>query len=140
MSNNYGPHQYPEKLIPKTSAKLLRGRRALLHGTGEYIRSWLHVEDATEAIMQIVANGERNTTYNVSGGVELRNIDVVIKIANILGIKEEDAFEFVADRVGQDVRYSIDGSRISALGWKPQRDFDTELVKIIETLDFKRFV
>jgi dTDP-glucose 4,6-dehydratase len=140
MSNNYGMHQYPEKLIPKSSARMLRKRPALLHGKGEYFRNWLHVEDSVDAILTVIDRGERNAIYNVSGNAELRNIDVVIKIAKILGVPENLAYEFVADRVGQDVRYSLDCERLHALGWRAQRDFDAELVRIIENIDFQRFI
>ncbi len=140
MSNNYGPHQYPEKLIPKSSARMLRDKPALLHGDGSYCRSWLHVEDAVEAISLVVAKGQSNTVYNIGGNIELRNIEVVRKIAAILNISEEHAYQFVADRVGQDVRYGMDCSRIAALGWTPTRRFDDELGKIVNSFDFQRFI
>ena len=140
MSNNYGMHQYPEKLIPKSSGRMLRGLPALLHGQGRYYRNWLHVEDSVDGILTVIEKGEPNTIYNVNGNNEILNIDVVRKIAAIIGVPEERAYKLVDDRVGQDIRYSLDSSRLQALGWKPQRDFDTELPKIIEATDYHRFI
>lgn len=140
MSNNYGMHQYPEKLIPKSSGRMLRGMPALLHGKGRYYRNWLHVEDSVDAILAVIEKGEANTIYNVNGNLEILNIDVVRKIAAIIGVPEDRAYKLVDDRVGQDIRYSLDSSRLQALGWEPQRDFDTELPKIIEATDYHRFV
>jgi len=140
MSNNYGMHQYPEKLIPKSSGRMLRGLPALLHGQGHYYRNWLHVEDSVDGILTVIEKGEPNTIYNVNGNNEILNIDVVRKIAAIIGVPEERAYKLVDDRVGQDIRYSLDSSRLQALGWKPQRDFDTELPKIIEATDYHRFI
>lgn len=140
MTNNYGMHQYPEKLIPKSSSRLLRGRPALLQGNGLYYRSWLHVEDSVDAILAIIEKGKPNTIYNVNGTEELQNIEVVKKIASIVGVSDEKAYKFVSDRVGQDVRYSLDGTRVRDLGWQPKRDFDEELKRIVENTDFHRFI
>jgi dTDP-glucose 4,6-dehydratase len=140
MTNNYGPNQYPEKLIPKSAFRMRRGLPALLHGDGSYRRSWLHVEDSVAAILTIMEKGDANTIYNVHGETELENIEVVRKIAAILGVPEEAAYIRIANRVGQDVRYSLDDSRLRAKGWKPARDFDTELRKIVMQDDFKRFL
>jgi dTDP-glucose 4,6-dehydratase len=140
MSNNYGPHQYPEKLIPKSSWRMRRGLPALLHGDGSYLRSWLHVEDSVDAVLTILEKGEPNTTYNVHGDLELANIEVVKRIAALLKVPQEKAWVAVPNRVGQDVRYSLDDSRLRALGWRPTRDFDTELRNIVTNDDFKRFL
>lgn len=140
MTNNYGPNQFPEKLIPKSAWRMRRGLPALMHGDGSYVRSWLHVEDSVEAIRTIIAKGERNTVYNVHGNCELKNIDVLRKLALILGVPEDEAFMAIPNRVGQDVRYSLDDSRLRALGWRPERDFDTELKRIAFDDDFKRFL
>lgn len=139
MTNNYGMHQYPEKLIPKSSFRLLRGRPALIHGDGSYRRSWLHVEDCIDAIFMVIEKGAVDTIYNVNGENELQNIEVVRKIAALAGAPEESAIAYIPDRVGQDIRYSLDSSRIRELGWKPTRHFDTELAKIVSTIDFHRF-
>jgi dTDP-glucose 4,6-dehydratase len=140
MSNNYGPHQYPEKLIPKSCARLMRGLPALVHGDGSYIRSWLHVEDAVEAILAVVDKGQRNAIYNICGDLELPNLDVIKKIAELLGRDDASAYQFSDNRVGQDIRYSMDDSKIRALGWQPRRDFDEELSNIVRDFDFQRFL
>jgi dTDP-glucose 4,6-dehydratase len=140
MSNNYGPNQYPEKLIPKSAWRMRRGLPALMQGDGSYLRSWLHVEDSVDAILAVVEKGEPNTIYNVHADNELPNIEVLRKLAHILGVPEEKAFIAIPNRVGQDIRYSLDDSRIRSLGWKPSRDFDKELRRIAVEDDFKRFV
>jgi dTDP-glucose 4,6-dehydratase len=140
MTNNYGPYQYHEKLIPKSAFRMRRGLPALMHGDGTYIRSWLHVEDSVDAIMTIVNRGEQNTIYNVHGDTEMPNIEVLRKLARILGIPEGEAFIPVPNRVGQDIRYSLDDSPLRALGWKPMRQFDAEISKIALGDDFKRFL
>lgn len=140
MSNNYGRHQYPEKLIPKSAARLLRGKRAVLHGSGQYHRNWLHVEDAVEGVFHVVFFGAENKIYNIGGSTELANIEVVRRLANIIGVRHEDAFEFIEDRVGQDIRYNLICDEINKLGWRASRDFDEELVKIVDDIDFHRFI
>lgn len=140
MTNNYGPNQYHEKLIPKSALRMRRGLPALMHGDGSYIRSWLHVEDSVDAIMTIVERGEPNTIYNVHGDTELPNIEVLRKLAEILRIPEQEAFVPVPNRVGQDVRYSLDDSPLRALGWAPVRQFDAEISEIALGDDFKRFL
>jgi dTDP-glucose 4,6-dehydratase len=140
MTNNYGANQYHEKLIPKSALRMRRGLPALMHGDGSYLRSWLHVEDSVDAILTIMERGEHNTIYNVHGDLELPNVEVLRRLARIFGIPEEKAFIAVPNRVGQDVRYSLDDSPLRALGWKPVRDFDTELAKIAREDDFKRFI
>jgi dTDP-glucose 4,6-dehydratase len=138
-SNNYGLHQYPEKLIPKSTWRMKRGQPAIMHGNGSYIRSWLHAEDSVEAILTVIAKGQRNTIYNAGGTTERQNIDVLRAIAQTMGIPEEKAWIAVEDRSGQDVRYCLDDSRLKALGWSAKRCFDEELVKIIHSLDVSRF-
>ncbi|WP_082686447.1 NAD-dependent epimerase/dehydratase family protein [Mycobacterium sp. IS-3022] len=140
MTNNYGPFQYPEKLIPKSILRMRRGLPALMHGDGSYVRSWVHVADAAEALLTILDKGERNTVYNVRGDDELPNIDVLRKLARILNRSESEAFVSVPNRVGQDIRYSLDDSRLRALGWQPTRVFDEELTKIAVDDDFMRFL
>jgi dTDP-glucose 4,6-dehydratase len=140
MSNNYGPHQYPEKLIPRSVWRMSRGLSAIMHGDGSYVRSWLHVDDTVEALLTVLTKGEANTIYNVDGDTELTNIEVLRRIARIFNLPTEDSFRSVKNRVGQDVRYSMDGSRIRALGWKATRDFDESLRAIAATVDPDRFV
>lgn len=139
-ANNYGLHQYPEKLIPKSSWRMKRGQPAIMHGDGSYVRSWLHAEDTVEAVLTVIDKGKPGTIYNIGGNAELRNIEVLRAIAKILKVPEDKAWMAIEDRSGQDVRYSLDDSRVRALGWRPARVFQEELVKIVETLDVSRFV
>jgi len=140
MTNNYGPNQYPEKLIPKSAWRMRRGLPALIHGDGTYIRSWLHVEDSVDAILTILEAGEKNIVYNIHGSCELQNIEVVKKIAGHLEISLDKAYRIIPNRVGQDIRYSLDDSKLRSLGWKPRRVFDDELRNIVMTDDFRRFL
>ncbi len=138
-TNNYGCHQYPEKLIPKSAWRMRRGLAAIMHGDGSYIRSWLHADDTAKAILTIIEKGKRNTIYNAGSNIELRNIEVLRAIAKHLGVPEEKAWRAVGDRSGQDVRYSLDDRRLRELGWTPERQFFDELPQIIDTLDSTRF-
>ena len=138
-ANNYGMHQYPEKLIPKSTWRMKRGLPATLHGDGSYVRSWLHAEDTVDAILTVIERGERNTIFNAGSNVEIRNIDVLRAIAKLVAVPEERAWVSVLDRSGQDVRYSLDDSRLKALGWKPRRNFHDELAQIVRDIDVTRF-
>lgn len=138
-TNNYGPHQYPEKLIPKSAWRMKRGLPAVMHGDGSYVRSWLHVEDTVDAILTVIGKGKRDEIYNIGGGEELRNIEVLRRIAKEVGVDESKAWKAVTDRSGQDVRYSLDDSKLRDLGWAPQKRFDQELPHIIASLDNTRF-
>jgi dTDP-glucose 4,6-dehydratase len=139
-TNNYGNHQYPEKLIPKSTWRMRRKLPAVLHGDGSYIRSWLHVEDTIDAILTVVESGERNTIYNVGANIELKNIDVMRRIARILDVPESKAWINIEDRSGQDVRYALDDQRLRKLGWAPKRGFDDELESIVHSFDASRFL
>ena len=138
-TNNYGFHQYPEKLIPKSTWRMRRGLQAVMHGDGSYVRSWLHVEDTVDAILMIIERGKRNQIYNIGSGEELTNVSVLRAIASILGIAEDKAWVAVADRSGQDIRYSVDDAKLRALGWTARRRFHSELPAIIAELDTSRF-
>ncbi|MCP2126929.1 dTDP-glucose 4,6-dehydratase [Bradyrhizobium ottawaense] len=139
-TNNYGPHQYPEKLIPKSCARLSRGKPAILHGDGSYQRCWLHVQDAVEAVLTVIAQGQPNTIYNIAGDLHVANIEILRRLARFFSVPEEKAWTFVEDRSGQDRRYSLDDRRIRTLGWAPTRQFDRELEAIARSFDFKRFL
>jgi dTDP-D-glucose 4,6-dehydratase len=110
-----------------------------MHGDGSYVRSWLHVEDTVDAILTVLEKGAENEIYNIGSGQELRNIEVLRRIASELRVPEEKAWKAVTDRSGQDVRYSLDDSKLRALGWKPKRRFEDELPRIIQELDITRF-
>jgi dTDP-glucose 4,6-dehydratase len=138
-TNNYGEHQYPEKLIPKSAWRMRRGLRAIMHGNGSYVRSWLHAEDTVDALLTLIRAGEANHIYNIGANIELKNIDVLRAIADTLGIAHEKAWESTVDRSGQDIRYSLDDSAIRALGFAPKRQFFEELPRIVASSDFTRF-
>jgi len=124
-SNNYGPYQMPEKFIPLMVTNLIDGLKIPVYGKGLNIRDWLYVEDTCHAIDIVLHKGKVGEVYNIGGGNEKRNIEVVKKVIEIMG-KKEDAIKFVPDRPGHDYRYSIDYSKIiNDLGWKPRIDFDT---------------
>jgi dTDP-glucose 4,6-dehydratase len=132
-TNNYGIGQYVEKLIPKTIKYIQLGRRVDLHDYGKPRRTWLHVNDTAEAINNIINSGVTNEIFNISGNYEDSNLSVVTKIFKEFG-QQFNYEQHVADlvRPGQDVRYSIDDTKLKALGWKPRADFDLELSKIVE--------
>lgn len=123
-SNNYGPYQFPEKLIPLMLMNALEDKPLPVYGTGENVRDWLYVEDHCKAIDLIIRNGRVGEIYNVGGHNEMRNIDIVRLILSAVG-KSEELITYVADRKGHDLRYAIDASKIKAeLGWEPDTSFD----------------
>jgi len=130
-SNNYGPYQFPEKLIPLMIANTLNDRPLPVYGTGENVRDWLYVEDHCRAIDQILSGGKAGEVYNVGGHNEMRNIDIVRLICQALG-KPESLITFVTDRKGHDQRYAIDPAKIHReLGWLPQTAFADGIQKTI---------
>jgi dTDP-glucose 4,6-dehydratase len=135
-TNNYGIGQYVEKLIPKTCKYLHIGRKIPLHNKGTPVRTWLHAEDTAEAVISIVESGVVNEIYNISGGFEQSNIQTVEKILKCLAkessIKIDDHIDLSCSRIGQDLRYSLDDSKLRNLGWKPSKEFDKELPNIVE--------
>ena len=132
-TNNYGIGQYVEKLIPKSCKYLTTNRLIDLHDHGRPIRTWLHAEDTARAVMTILDVGVCNQIYNISGNAELQNIEVVKKIIELYnGDTDYEKYLHHMNRVGQDLRYAIDDSKLKALGWNPQADFDTELAKIVQ--------
>ena len=123
-SNNYGPYQFPEKLIPLMIARALKDQTLPVYGTGENVRDWLYVADHCSAIDRILHDGKIGQVYNVGGHNEKTNLEVVKTILHHLG-KSEDLITFVADRKGHDLRYAIDPAKISTeLGWLPETKFD----------------
>lgn len=126
-TNNFGPYQFPEKLIPKTTIRALKSLQIPIYGTGKNIRDWLYVQDHCQAIHTVLTKGKPGEIYNISSGNELTNIEIVKKILELLG-KKEDLVNFVEDRPGHDVRYSLDSSKLrSTLGWKPKFAFTKAL-------------
>ncbi len=130
-SNNYGPNQHPEKLIPKTIINSLLDKPIPVYGTGKNIRDWLHVEDNCEAIDCVLEKGKAGEVYNVAGRQELENLQVVKTILKLAG-KPESLMEFVKDRLGHDLRYSIDANKIASLGWKPKTKFETGIKRTLQ--------
>jgi dTDP-glucose 4,6-dehydratase len=126
-TNNYGPYQLPEKLIPKTIIRALRNLPVPIYGSGENIRDWIYVQDHCEAVDLVLRKGESGEIYNISAGNELPNIKIVKKILEMLN-KPESLIAFVEDRPGHDIRYSLDSSKIkSKLDWKPRFSFEKAL-------------
>ena len=128
--NNYGPYQFPEKLIPKTIIRLLNNLKVPIYGSGKNRREWIYVEDFARAIELIINKGENNI-YNVSTNEEKENLEVVKTILKMLG-KDESYIEFVEDRPGHDFRYSIDSTKIRELGWKPKYSFEEGIKLTVE--------
>jgi dTDP-glucose 4,6-dehydratase len=138
-SNNYGPYQFPEKLIPLMVIKTLGGERLPIYGQGDNIRDWLFVEDRARALVLLLNKGKLGESYNLSGSAERRNIDAVHAICAILDRRaprttgsHRDAIEFVRDRSGHDFRYALDASKIrNELGWIPIESFDDALEQVV---------
>ena len=131
-SNNYGPYQFPEKLIPLTIVNALDEKPLPVYGTGENVRDWLYVEDHCKAIDLILHKGREGEVYNVGGHNERKNIDIVRLICKALG-KSESLITYVADRKGHDLRYAIDPTKIhTELGWLPETKFEDGIQKTIQ--------
>jgi dTDP-glucose 4,6-dehydratase len=126
-SNNYGPYQFPEKLIPLMILNALADRPLPVYGDGQNVRDWLHVEDHCAALDRVMRSGRPGEVYNIGGNNEWKNIDIVRMVLKTLG-KPESLITFVKDRPGHDRRYAIDADRITReLGWMPSRTFETAL-------------
>ena len=131
-SNNYGPYQFPEKLIPVVISKALNDEKIPVYGTGENVRDWIHVIDHNIGVDLIVRNGKSGEIYNLGGHSEKSNLELVKIILNQLG-KSEDLIEFVADRKGHDLRYAIDSSKVEEeLGWKRTYTFESGIKETID--------
>jgi dTDP-glucose 4,6-dehydratase len=131
-SNNYGPWQYPEKLVPVVIWKALHNERVPVYAKGENVREWLYVADCVDAVFKIINNGNPGEIYNVGSGEEKRNIDVVKTILQILG-KSEDQIEFVKDRLGHDFRYSLNSHKVrEEIGWKAKVLFAEGMEKTVK--------
>jgi len=129
-TNNYGWYQFPEKLIPKAIIRAKKDKKVPIYGTGKNIRDWIYVEDHCEAIDLVLKKGKKGEIYNISSEEEKNNLEVVNKILDIIGKK--DLIEFVEDRPGHDIRYSLDSSKIRKLGWKPKHGFNEGLKETID--------
>ena len=138
-SNNYGPHQFAEKLIPLATIRALRGAHVPIYGDGQQVRDWLHVDDHVRALVAVLERGAPGRTYNIGGNCEKTNIEVVRTVLKAVARRsgtDENALlsliEFVADRPGHDRRYAIDASRITReLGWRPRVDFEAGIAATV---------
>ena len=152
-SNNYGPFQFPEKLIPLVIISAIRENSLPVYGTGKNIRDWLYVEDHCRAIYNVLLNGKNGDTYNVGGGEEKTNLEVVNNICDILddiypseNLKSyKELIKFVEDRPGHDFRYAIDYSKLkNELSWQPKESFSSGLRKTVdwylENLDWIKII
>ncbi len=136
-SNNYGPYQFPEKLIPLFTTNLLDGHKVPLYGDGGNIRDWIHVEDHNRAVQVVLEKGEIGEVYNIGAHNEITNREITYRLLELCG-RDESFIEPVADRLGHDRRYSVDIDRISALGWKLTRDFETGLAETVDWYKSRR--
>lgn len=134
-SNNYGPHQYPEKIIPLFVTRLLKGQVVTLHGQGQHVRNWLHVEDNCAGIELVLRGGTPGEVYNIGGGTDLTSRELTGELLRICGATW-DSVTYIPDRLSNDIRYAMDWSKIAdGLGYQPAHDFEAGL---IETADWYR--
>ena len=142
-SNNYGPYQFPEKLIPHVILSVLNGKKIPIYGDGKQIRDWLYIDDHVCALMNVALNAKVGETYNIGGNNEIQNIEVIRKICSILdelipnklnGVSSfSELITYVKDRPGHDVRYAINANKIKKdLGWEPQENFESGIRKTVE--------
>jgi len=130
-SNNYGPYQFPEKLIPLMIINSLNGKKLPVYGDGMNVRDWIYVLDHNKAVEKVFEHGEPGEVYNVGASNEMPNIEIVKLVLKHLG-KSNELIEFVKDRLGHDRRYAIDSSKIqNELGWKPEFNFEEAISQTI---------
>ncbi len=130
-SNNYGPYQFPEKLIPLLISNLMDDQQIPIYGDGKNIRDWIHVEDHCAGLLLVLEKGRAGETYNLGGGNERENIVIAKNLLSLMG-KEESSIKYVQDRLGHDRRYAIDASKAkSELGWTPKHDFESGLAATV---------
>jgi dTDP-glucose 4,6-dehydratase len=130
-TNNFGPYQYPEKLIPLFVTNLLESKKVPVYGTGKNVRDWIYVLDHCKAVDFVLHNGSPGEIYNIGGGAEKTNIEITNKVIGLLG-KDQSVIEHVKDRPGHDLRYSLDCSKLMKMGWKPEYSFDEALRYTVE--------
>jgi dTDP-glucose 4,6-dehydratase len=130
-SNNYGPYQYPEKMVPLMILNALAGDPLPVYGDGHNVRNWLHVEDFGRGIGHVLAHGRAGEVYNCGGPDECENIEVVRRIVELCGA-EESLIEFVPDRLGHDRRYALSSQKLRELGWEPRVQFDGGLPRTVQ--------
>ncbi len=130
-SNNFGPNQFPEKLIPFFITQIMEGKKVPVYGSGKNSRDWLFVKDNCQGIMLVGEKGKNGEVYNIGGGNEVKNIGLTKKILRLFG-KTSKEIEFVKDRPGHDFRYALDFAKIKKLGFKPSKNFDKNLKETID--------
>ena len=129
-TNNFGPYQFPEKLIPLFITNILEGKKVPVYGTGKNVRDWIHVDDHCRAIEFLLHQGVPGEVYNIGGGNEKTNLEITDKILRILK-KDPSMIEYVSDRPGHDFRYSLDCSKLMKMGWRPRYTFETALEETV---------
>lgn len=132
-TNNFGPRQHPEKLIPRAITDIFRNKKVPIHGGGHYVRNWIHVLDNVDAIYKVINEGEINQTYHIASDEEYSVKEVVEMICDVMGVNYKDVTDLSMDRSGCDVRYALDYSKIRALGWEPKRKFFKSLEQIVDS-------
>jgi dTDP-glucose 4,6-dehydratase len=130
-SNNYGPYQFPEKVIPLFVTNLIDGKKVPLYGDGLNVRDWLHVDDHCRGIALVIEKGQPGQSYNIGGGLELNNRELTERVLAAMGA-DWSMVQPVEDRKGHDRRYSVDDSRLRAMGYAPQHSFDQGLAETVE--------
>jgi dTDP-glucose 4,6-dehydratase len=130
-SNNFGPYQYPEKVIPLFVTNLFEGRKVPLYGDGGNVRDWCYVEDNCAGVDLVLRQGQVGEVYNIGAGNEITNKELTLKLLALCG-RDESSIEHVTDRLGHDRRYSIDTAKVRALGWKPERTLDEALATTVD--------
>ncbi len=130
-TNNYGPRQHPEKLIPCAITKILKGEKVPIHGDGSYVRNWIHVEDNIDAIIKVIDVGEINNVYHIASEEELSVNEIVSLICKELKIDFNKVADYSTDRSGADLRYALDYEKIKKLGWVQKRNLEGTLSDII---------
>ena len=133
-SNNYGPFQFPEKLIPLFVTNLLDGLQVPLYGDGTNIRDWIHVGDNCAAIHHVLQSGEEGEIYNIGAGNEISNLELTQMLLDLCELDESSVI-YVEDRPGHDFRYSVDSAKVRDLGWNPRIDLE---IGLAETVDWYR--
>ena len=131
-TNNYGPRQFPEKLIPCAITKVLKNEKVPIHGDGSYIRNWIHVEDNVEAIIEIMDKGEINNVYHIASEEEYSVNEIVRIICEEIGVNFEDHVDYSTNRSGADLRYALDYEKTKKLGWSQKRTLRESLKEVID--------
>ncbi len=131
-SNNFGPRQHGEKLLPTVVRNIANGNQVPVYGDGTNIREWTYVKDTGRAIKFILENSPLNETYNISTSYELENLEVINRVCDLMGVEFESSITFVKDRLGHDFRYSISGEKLSELGFNVESNFPSDLKETVE--------